>query len=250
MLVRNARHTGNSARFERALSYLSHAAIHEADLRHAIIYERCLWDLALGNLQSLNAQLQSWTLSEADTLWLLRKAGLLAELRDNRSACDVLETALIQIRRTRRRDIDDIFSLSRESWALYLALAYRSGHLLGTGPQLPDDLPEPFQRWRELASVECDAFSEYRTLAQLLEYAKPPQSEVTKRRDFDADREGVTYHFGGGGPSSSVRAAYEMMLLSEETGIPPVANHVKLFESGLEEAAKTLSADEAWLTTS
>ena len=61
-----------------ALSYLSLDAMHVADLRHAITYERCLWDLAAGNLQSLNTQLQTWTLSETDTLWLLRKAGLLA----------------------------------------------------------------------------------------------------------------------------------------------------------------------------
>lgn len=249
VLARNARRAGNSERFDRALTYLTPAAIHAAELCHAATYERCLWDLGAGNLQSLNARLQAWTLSDADSLWLLRKAGIFAEIRDNRSACDILGNALTQMRRTRRRDTDDLFSLSRESWALYLALAYRSGRFLTDSPELPNDLPEPFQRWRELAVVDCDAFSEYRTLERLLEHAKPPQSEATRRRGFDADRESVTYHLVGG-LSSGARAAYAMMLLSEETGIPPAANRVSLFQSGLAEAVKILSTDEPWLTAS
>jgi hypothetical protein len=249
VLARNARRIGDSGRFDRALSYLTPAAIHVVELGHAITYERCLWDLAAGNLQSLNARLQAWKLNEADPVWLLRKAGIFAELRDNRSACDILGSALIQMRRMRRRDTDDLFSLSRESWALYLALAYRSGRFLTGSPELPGDLPESFQRWRELGAVDCDAFSEYRALARSLERARPPESEATRRRGFDADRESVTYHLAGG-PSSSARAAYAMTLLSEEAGIPPAANRVLLFESGLAEATKVLSTDEPWLTVS
>lgn len=247
-LSRNARHSGDLPRFERAVCFLSPLALHSTDTRHAMAYERCLWTLAAGDLQTLKAMLDDWSPGDGEAIWLLRKAGLLAEMREDHRACAALEAALMQIRRTRRRDIDDIVCLSRESWALFLALAYSGRQSIVWGPELPDDMPEPFQRWRDLAAVECDANGEYRALVRILELGRQPAQPVTRQKSFDVDRDVVTYHIASG-PSQSVIAAYEMMLLAEETGIPGATSHLVLFRDGLSAAAKILVADEPWLAS-
>lgn len=249
-LARRARHVGDSKGFERALAYLAEDAIHNADARHAMHYERCLWALNNGQLHALNVLLDSWVLQTDDTLWLMRKAGLLAEMRDHKRACAVLEMALTQIRRTRRRDIDDIVSMSRESWSLFLALAYSPGRSFGEGSELSTELlKKPSQRWRELAVVECDAVTEYQTLTRQLQYAPMTHPNETRRRGFDVDAEGVTYHLSSGVPEG-LRAAYAMMFLADETGIPPSANHGRLFLEGLAAGARALAKYEPWLAIS
>jgi hypothetical protein len=246
-LSRNARHAGDLLRFEEALAFLEDFASHSVDARHAITYERCLWSVATGDLLQLKSMLDDWSPDDREAIWLLRKAGLLAEMREDARACNTLELALTNIRRNRRRDIDDIVSLSNESWALFLALAYSGNRSFNSGPELKDDAPEPFQRWRELATVECDANSEYRALVSVLEIGRQPERLVTRQKHFDADREGITYHLGGGGLPRSVIAAYQMILLAEETGIPAATNHLILFREGLSAATKIIAPDEPWL---
>lgn len=249
-LARRARHVGDSKGFERALAYLAEEAIHSADVRHAMHYERCLWALTNGQLHALNVLLDSWILQTDDTLWLMRKAGLLAEMRDHKRACAVLEMVLTQTRRTRRRDIDDIVSMSRESWSLFLALAYSPDRSFGEGSELSTELlKKPSQRWRELAVVECDAVTEYQTLIRQLQYAPMTHPNETRRRGFDADAEGVTYHLSSGVPEG-LRAAYAMMFLADETGIPPSVNHGRLFLEGLIAASRALAKYEPWLASS
>jgi len=247
-LVRNGRHAGDRMRFDRALQFLTPQRNHDATLRNAIAYEECLWDLATGDLAGLLSRLDAWTPDHSETLWCLRKAGLLAEMQEHPRACALLETTLVQIRRSRRRDLDDLVSLSLEGWALFLALAYSErGFPLG-GPVLSNDSPEPFERWRALGIVDCNAFIEYRALRQLLETNRPTaQRTITKRRGFDLDQVAVTHHMGG--PSSAVVGAYQMMMLAEVTGIPPAANRSMLFEDGLRNAAEILTAIEPWLAS-
>lgn len=246
-LTRNARHAGSRAQFDQALRLLTPEGDYDAEIRNAVIYEECLWDLAAGDLVSLLARLDSWMPAHGETLWSLRKAGLLSEMQDHARACALLEATLVQIRRARRRDVDDLVSLSLEGWALYLALAY-SGRGLRLVPVLPRDMPEPFERWRALGIVDCDAFSEYQVLKRLLEANEPRPPETTRTRGFDLDHASMTLHFVGG-PSPTVVAAYQMVMLAEITGIPPVTNHMKLFDDGLKAAAKALSADEPWLAS-
>jgi hypothetical protein len=82
-LARNARHAGNRARFDQALGILMPQRDHEAELRNALAYEECLWDLAAGDLTSLLTRLDSWIPAHGETLWSLRKAGLLAEMQEH-----------------------------------------------------------------------------------------------------------------------------------------------------------------------
>jgi hypothetical protein len=118
-LARNARHRGDRAQFDRALQFVRARGEHDSTLRNAITYDECLWSLAAGDLKGLKTRLDNWLIDHTDTLWNLRKASLLAEMRDNAAACSLLEGTLIQIRRARRRDIDDLISLSGELGTLF-----------------------------------------------------------------------------------------------------------------------------------
>lgn len=246
-LSRNARHVGNRQRFDRATNILAHQRAHDPELDNAIAYEECLWDITTGNLNGLISRLRDWNPREGESIWSLRKAGLLAEMGEHERVCSLLEQTLAQIRRTRRRDIDDIVSLSLESWALYLALGY-SNRFSIRKLSLSEDTIEPFERWRELAFVDCDAFSEYQSLKKSLEADKDLTPDITIKRGFDLDHASTTHHMGGG-PSPTVIAAYQMVLLAEFTGIPPSAQNMSLFEEGLRLAAKALADDEPWLAS-
>jgi hypothetical protein len=118
-LARNARHRGDRAQFDRALQFVRARGEHDSTLRNAITYDECLWSLAAGDLKGLKTRLDNWLIDHTDTLWNLRKASLLAEMRDNAAACSLLEGTLIQIRRARRRDIDDLISLWRAGHSIW-----------------------------------------------------------------------------------------------------------------------------------
>jgi hypothetical protein len=242
-LAGNGRRDGDRPRFERAMNLLSRES---SEIQNAAIYEECLWELAAGRLTELLARLDNWLPALGATTWSLRKAGLLAEMEDHTRACSLLETTLAHIRRTRRRDIDDLVSLSLESWALFLALAY-SRDLPGDSPTLPRDIPEPFDRWRALGIVDCNAFSDFNSICRLLEAEDTSHRTITKTRGFDLDHHGVTRHFGG--PSSTLIAAYQVVQLAEATGIPPSTRHVALLQDGLKSAARILASREPWLAS-
>lgn len=246
-LVRNARRAGDRAKFKLGLSFVASLRDHDSELRNAIIYEECLWDVAVGDLPQLLRRLDEWIPAEGEGIWSLRKAGLLAEMHENARACTLLEETLAQVRRGRRRDVDDLVSLSLESWALFLGLAFTNRSLRHT-PSLPKDVPEPFERWRALGIVDCDAFSEYRSLTRILEVDRPPPTEITKTRAFDLGHISTTHHLASA-PSETLVAAYQMVVLAETTGIPALANHMKLFEDGLRLSTRALVAIEPWLAS-
>jgi SIR2-like domain len=248
VLARSARRSCDRARFDQALLFLIPQRDHDAELRNAVAYEECLWDLAASDLTSVLRRLDDWMPARGETLWSLRKAGLLAEMQDHARACALLEATLAQVRRARRRDVDDLVSLSLESWALFLALAYSGRGLRQATPVLSRDVPESFERWRALAIVDCDALSDYRELKQLMESNDLKQPEIVEIKGFDLDHYGSTHQLVHG-PSPSVVAAYQMVMLAETTGIPSATNHVKLFGDGLTAAAKILVSYEPWVAS-
>ena len=244
-LARNARYADDRARFERAIGSLGPERADDRNVENAITYEECQWDLSRGNLAGLIKRLDAWTPATTETAWALRKAGLLAELGEDARACALLEATLAWTRQAARRDIDDIASLSLEGWALYLALPYSQ---VGWRPNVSfsSDEPEPFERWRSLAPVDCDSFAEYQALRNQLKFSGPEFRRFTVSRGFDLDHVSITHHLADE-TSPTLVAAYQMAMLAEQTGIPPVASHCVLFKDGFSEAAKILADVRPWL---
>lgn len=241
-LARDGRHNLEREVFERAVVFLRTVGEARATALHAAIYEECLWDLGLGALAECSARLRTWTIAEGENVYALRKAGLLTEIGEIASACSVLEAVLARARRTRRRDIDDIASLSLESWALYLALGYTS--------EASDDFTSPvtqareaFDRWRDLAVVECDAFSDFKALTRELEGPASRTGPVERHRGFDLNHVSRTIHLVSGRSTRSLNA-FQMVLMCETAGLPPRSRHVVLASKGLQAAAVVLADSE------
>lgn len=240
----SARRAGDRERFDVTLSLLRDVATTDANVAQSITYEECLWSIATGDLQRLLTQLDEWTPGPRDHVWNLRKAGMLAEIGETHRACALLESTLAEVRRGRRRDIDDIAALSLEAWALFLALAFSSP--TRSGPTI-QDIPEPFTRWRELGIHECDAFTDYKSLERELEIEAPMQNLVRRVRAFDPNRS--TLHHGADARfDERVAAAYQMVLLAEGTGLPTISHNHLIIGAGLRLAARALADVDPILT--
>ncbi len=79
-----------------------------------------------------------------------------------------------------------------------------------------------------------------------LKFRGPEFRQLTVSRGFDLDHVSITHHLADE-TSPTLVAAYQMAMLAEQTGIPPVANHGRLFKDGFLEAAKILADAEPWL---
>lgn len=241
-LARNGRQELDPAKYERAIAMLEAVAADSSPAGDELTYQKCLWDLATGDDAALQQRLDAWIPGEGETLWGLRKAGLLTEVDESARACALLEATLAQIRRNRRRDIDDFRAGSLEGWALFLALAYVDYGLSGR-PTLSTDVEEAFDRWRELRSLDCDSSADYHGLRRLAEARERPKPRIERTKGFDLDHSGVTHHLAAS-PSPSLMAAYRIAMLSDLTGIPSRGRNVELFGSGFVVAAELLADTE------
>ena len=238
-VARNARFELDPATHALAVGVLERIAEHNPSIQNALTYERCLWDLANGEMAELRRKVMEWQPGDGDSLSNLRKAGLLAELCDFDGSCVLLERTLDRIRRSRRRDIDDFTAYSLESWALYLALPF-VGTYRNDRPRFTAETPEPFERWRELAVVECDAFHEWQSLRKAVRRSAPVRKKFERTVGFDLGARSTTHNLGNGIPESVV-AAYQISVLSDVTGIPAFVDNVTLFGDGMQFAAIALS---------
>lgn len=241
-LARDGRHNLERAVFDRAVRLLRMLGEARPSALHAAVYEECLWDLGLGAKAECEARLRAWTIPDGENLYALRKAGLLAEIGENASACAVLEAVLARVRRTRRRDIDDIAALSLESWALYLALGYAhdtTNEYASPGVMARD----AFDRWRDLAAVECDAFGDFKALTRELESPPERMGPVERRRGFDLHHVSRTINLVSG-RSTRDRNAFQMVMMCEASGLPPRARNTQLAAKGLQAAAAILADSE------
>jgi hypothetical protein len=121
-LARSARERGDKSAFDTWLKCFEECAAGTAEVDQHVAYEQCLWALARLDYDVLANHLVQWNPEKADPVWALRKAGILAEINRDQDAISLLKGALTEIRRHRRRDLDDLPALSREAWALWPVL--------------------------------------------------------------------------------------------------------------------------------
>ena len=247
-LSRNARHAGNRTKFDGALQFFEPQRDHDASISNCITYEHCLWDLAVGDLAILRSRLDSWKLAPEEALWNIRKAGLLSGLHDDVVAFDILKSTLDEIRRGRHRDVDDITSFSQEGWAMFLRLAYNYQNPFTPATiAVADDMPKPFERWRELNNYDCNSYLDYQTLLATLRANVVSQSGPRKTQLFDLGQHSTSYSLIQGAPERLL-SAFQMVMLGEATGVPLVANSLVLLAEGVKLAAEILTDIEPWIS--
>lgn len=120
-IVRAARHRGDWSAFDQRLEHLE--ALSDALAHVAAIYERCLRarDQLDYNFIATNAD----DIRGQDPVWLMRRAALIAELGEDRTAARLIHEAHQEVRRRRAQDRHSLWLLSREAWTSWLMTSVR-----------------------------------------------------------------------------------------------------------------------------
>lgn len=231
-LLAHARREGKRAEFDLWLERLNRFANPGNAVEQRLHYESALFDFHTLDYEKLDATLKGWKPSDADPAWGIRKAGILSQISQEQEAISLFKNSLAKIRKTRRRDIDDIANLSREAWALWFVEAFSMG--LREDEDLKAE-KEPFDRWRELSIHKCDAHQEYWLLRSKLDESKKRSEGTSERKEFDLGYRRTVRHFRNG-PDEYFISAHQMLMLAEATGLPASTNHVSILVSGLDKA--------------
>lgn len=154
-----------------------------------------------------------WQSNDSLLFWEAKRAALMAEIGEAHDACPILETSLSIIRQQLRlnRVTGDCTLVSQESIIMLLLWAVKRGG----GSDL---FSEMSGRWSDLAQYECDPRREIELLSVRLKNPAlgwEPESQI---HSFDLGRVTNTFHFGGF--DEEALAAYNMLRIYEDIGIP------------------------------
>ena len=214
-LVTSARHDYKQTLFDQRIEALSPFRADDPDVAQRIHHERCLWAIYSVDFQTLEGLLEKWQTANTDPIWMLRKAAILVETNRVDDAIQLFEKAFSQIRQIPDDD-RSVAGTSRESWALFWALAHEMYSFWENKTESPS-LSQFHRRWRELASRKCDAWEEKRVLSNFIS----GQGKKSKPPVFDLDvRRGPGFHFSDE-QHRRWTAARRAIRLSEVAGLPP-----------------------------
>lgn len=230
MLATDARHDLDRDEFDRWIGEISHFVDDDADVKHFICYENCLWTVAKLDYEKLHVRLAEWQPRGSDPVWTMRKAALLFEAGLHEDAERHVREALASIREN-TVDPRSLANPSREGWALWSAL------------QQEEVLESPagtFRRWEELSILKCNAFVEKHNYARAI--SQRSESRDSPSFDLGANRgKGITF--------SNVEyyrylSARRGVRLTELAGLPPSHDGIAVASDILEYAAEELAQHE------
>ena len=237
-LVTAARHGLKQTLFDQRIEALSPFLDDDPDVAQRVHHECCLWAIYSMDFQALEGLLDDWETGNTDPIWMLRKAAILVETIRVDEAIKLFEDTFSHIRKIPDDD-RSVAGASRESWALFWAMAHEMGSFWEGKTNSPDYF-RFHRRWRELASRKCDPLEEKRNLHDLIrgqgEKSEPPVFDLNVRR-------GRGFHFSDE-QHRRWTAARRAIRLSEVAGLPPSAFHLSMASDILTPAADVLAEVE------
>ena len=199
-LVRVARHRFDQDLFEQRIALLSPFLDDEMDLPNRIHHERCLWAISSMDFVALEGLLADWNTEDCDSVWMIRKSALLAEVGQKDGAAQLVEQALAAIRELPIND-RSVAGPSREAWALVSVFEF-------------ENLRTLMRRWDELSPLKCNAWLELDNFKKAIK----DQGDTEDAPLFDLDmRRGDTIRLSNIDPHA---AAYRALYLSEVAAVP------------------------------
>jgi hypothetical protein len=239
-IVRHAREENNADLFHRWADWLDqHVDTEDPEARDRLIYERILWHRAELDIDRVEHLVDSWE-TISDSAYLLRKAGILADLGRDGEAADMSAHALNVIRSQSLRGSEDIAAWSRESFALL----FRSSVLYGEIGRWNENRPvrDRFDlRQDQLQARGCPGKRDFFELVERLAQRAPALRQPTERNQkFNPGAFNVTHHLAGVDPRYQRLVAYQALRFQEETGLP-----VRLGNTGV--ASQLLTEASRWL---
>ena len=224
-LVTTARHRFDWGAFNQRIESLSPFLQDDRDVDHRIRHERCLWAMYGMDFGTIDGLLKDWQTDDCDPAWMMRKAALLFESGQYDGGAALVKDALSAIRAMPAND-HSLAGSSREGWALWLVL----------GLENYENYQMIFKRWRELASLECNAQTEMRHITD----AVRSKGETKDAPSFDlGTRRNVRRFSSNEDPQTS---PYRAIRLSEVVGLPPSIEFMSVAKGFLALAAEELRA--------
>lgn len=237
-LVTAARHRFARDVFDLRIAALSPFIDYTPDVYNRICHERCLWAAYAADFNALESLPDDWQPDNSDPMWMVRKAAILVEADRIDEAIELSNHALSTIRSV-SDDGRSLAGLSREGWALWLAWALEM-RFYATSDENEPDRSSILRRWRELAYLKCDAFSEKREVARTTEVkgkgADGPLFDLGARPGKTISFSNEEYH--------RWVAARRAILLSEAGALPASINRFAVASDILKLAADELSTTE------
>ena len=232
-LVTDARYDADRERFDEWMGKLTPLVREDRALGQRLHHERCLWQLHRQQYEKLANELQAWRVDEEgnDPVWPMRKAALLAGIYRVSEARELVTRALEDIRAWGEPS-GSLAGQSRESWALWLEILLEED--VGVGfPRYESELRP---RWRQLASLRCDAGTEMNSYLESMR----PDDRSSQQVPFDLGyRAGETVGFRRLG-AIRARFSYRALRLTEVVGLPTATGFLAGCEPLLKAAARNL----------
>ena len=219
--------------FDRRLDALRPFLDDHPDIAQQVNHEKCLWALYSLDFAALDELLKEWHPEGCDPIWMSRKAAILVEMDRNDEAVRLLNRSLSIVREAPHRG-RTLASPSREGWILWLALAFDHGFSPSTDEVV--DAPPAFRRWKQLATLQCDAFTQKHDFLTALR--GDPEKKDVPLFDLGA-RRGKTIRFSNAEYERWI-SARRAIRLCEVAGLPPSASHMVVVSDLLALAADLL----------
>ncbi|ACK86382.1 SIR2 family NAD-dependent protein deacylase [Methylorubrum extorquens] len=251
-LLRHAREIGDDERFDELAMSLQVECEHRSDDHARVTYERCLQSISQFDYAAAEALISGWTI-DGDPFWLVRKAGLLAEIGRADEADRLSNEARVEIRRQTLKRVDDLASWSKEAYVLLMRSAFVGssgkgglGRSAASGVQnaSAESRSQFEERLDILASRGCDAWGELSHFQRELERDPPPAARPrTVRQGFDLGAVSVSRSLFPVEPDLVLERldALRALRFQEETGLPPSVGHYGITRGMFERAAVWLS---------
>ena len=229
-LATDARHEFDRVEFDRWMGEVSTFVDDDADVKHFIAYEHCLWAASELNYGNLHGRLADWSARGSDPVWAMRKAALLFEAGLKEDAEGHVREALASIRE-HTADPCSLANPSREGWALWSALRWE---------EVLDSPASTFRRWEELSILKCNANLEKQSYTQAISR----RSDTADSPPFDLGvirGKGITFSSVG---YYRYLTAHRGIRLTELAGLPPSQDGIAVASDILGDAAEELSQHE------
>lgn len=184
-LLRLAREENDQVQFKYWKEWIKEHSKEQNMVRTEIYFQQALWardHLDFDTLQKLVLKIEG-----SDPVWLLRQAGLFAELKDERKAVELIRKATHQLQLAKGKNPKSIWILSRLAWAAILSRALGYSSFLTDGGSPANEYEERGAWTQEFKEIEADPLDELDDLEKKIDaILKEWNESLVVKPKFDA----------------------------------------------------------------
>jgi hypothetical protein len=192
-------------------------------------YEKCLYSIFNFRLENLKNNLRDWDIDNSQPYWKAKKGALLAEVGEIENGHQMIEEALISIRkRLNLSPVKNDYTLvSEEAYTMQLLKFVKDASYWKGREEKKYDFHADFgDRWNQLKGYECDPWGDLDYFRSRLDGIPKEFKDKEVVHHFEIRRSGITRHLGGSDTEAIV--AYNFLNYFEVIGTPFRINNTTL----------------------